>query len=247
MMNEPYPYKMTIIEHLEEFRKRVIISLVFLAGATIFSFVFVRKISDFLRLPALSIVENFVFLAPTEVFTAYLKISILSGFVISLPFILYQLGAFLGPAVSPDKRNSISAWLAISFLLSIAGIMFSYFLALPFALKFLVNFASGAAFPMISIGKYFSFAVAFLLIGAGVFQIPVVMGLLSSIGMLNPSFFRKNRKYAIVVISIISAVITPTQDAMNMLIFAIPMLALYEIGILISWIIEKRSLVRHRT
>jgi sec-independent protein translocase protein TatC len=240
MADEIYPSRMTIIEHLEEFRKRVIISIIFLAGATIFSFAFVQKISDFLRLPALGIVDNFVFLAPTEVFTAYLKISILSGFVISLPFILYQLGAFLMPAISPDKRNLVFTWLTISFLLSITGIMFSYFLALPFALKFLVNFADGAAFPMISIGKYFSFAAAFLLIGAGVFQIPVVMGLLSSIGMLNAHFFRKNRRYAIVIISIISAVITPTQDVMNMLIFAIPMLALYEIGILISWIIEKR-------
>jgi sec-independent protein translocase protein TatC len=128
-----------------------------------------------------------------------------------------------------------------------AGIMFSYFLALPFALKFLISFAAGAAVPMISIGRYFSFAAIFLLMGAAVFQIPVIMGLLSSIGMLSARFFSKNRKYAIVVIFIISAIITPTQDIFNMLIFALPMWALYEIGIFISWIIEKRSLVRHRT
>ncbi|MCX5692718.1 MAG: twin-arginine translocase subunit TatC [Candidatus Omnitrophica bacterium] len=234
--------KMTIIEHLEELRKRIIISLIFFAAAVVFSFIFADKISDILRLPALGIVENFVFVAPTEVFTAYMRISILSGFVISLPFILYQLGMFLTPAIPPDKRNSVFTWLVMSFLLSIAGIMFSYFLALPFALKFLVDFAKGAAFPMISIGRYFSFATAFLLIGAGVFQIPVIMGLLSSIGILNAHFFSKNRKYAIAAISIISAIITPTQDVFNMLIFAVPMWALYEVGILISRIIEKKSL-----
>lgn len=234
-MNEAYSTnKMTVIEHLEELRKRIIISLIFFVAAVSFSFIFVNKISYVLRLPALGIVENFVFVSPTEVFTAYLRISILSGFVLSLPFILYQLGMFLTPAISQDKRNSVFMWLVVSFLLSIAGIMFSYFLALPFSLRFLVDFASGAASPMISIGKYFSFAAAFLLIGAGVFQIPVIMGLLSSIGLLKPYFFRKHRKYAVVVIFIISAIITPTQDMFNMLIFALPMWALYEVGILIS-------------
>jgi sec-independent protein translocase protein TatC len=241
MMNDIYTAsRMTIIEHLEELRRRIIISLVFFVAAVIFSFVFVNKISAIIRLPAIGIVENFIFTSPTEVFTSYVRISLLSGFVVSLPFILYQLGAFLKPAIPADKRNYIFLWLTMSFLLSMAGIMFSYFLALPFALKFLVSFAAGAAVPMISIGRYFSFAVAFLLIGAAVFQIPVIMGILTSIGILNAQFFSKNRKYAIVVISIISAVITPTQDIFNMLVFALPMWLLYEIGIFISWIIEKR-------
>ena len=239
-MNEPYPHKMTIIEHLEELRKRIIASLVFFIAATILSFIFVDKISNILRLPASGIIENFIFLTPTEVFTAYMRMSILAGFVISLPFILIQLGLFLMPAVERDQREAIASWLTISFLLSILGIMFSYFLALPFALKFLVGFAKGAAVPMISIGKYFSFASALLLIGAGIFQIPVIMALLSYIGIFKAAFFSKNRKYAIVVISIIAAVITPTQDVFNMLVFAVPMMALYEAGIVASWIIEKR-------
>jgi len=231
---------MTIIEHLEELRKRIIASLIFFVAATILSFVFVDKISTILRLPALGIIENFIFLTPTEVFTTYLRISILAGFIISLPFILFQIGMFLMPAISPDRRKTISTWLIMSFLLSILGIMFSYFLALPFALKFLINFARDAAVPMISIGKYFSFAGALLLVGAGIFQIPVIMGLLSNIGILSSKFFRKNRKYAIVVIAIIAAIITPTQDIFNMLIFSVPMWSLYEVGIWVSWIIEKR-------
>jgi sec-independent protein translocase protein TatC len=240
MRDDIYPNKMTIIEHLEELRKRIIASLIFFVAATIFSFMFVDKISDILRLPALGIVENFIFLTPTEVFATYLRISILAGFIISLPFILFQLGLFLMPAVSHDKRKTIINWLIVSFSLSMLGIMFSYFLALPFALKFLINFAKDAAFPMISIGKYFSFSGALLLIGAGIFQIPVIMALLSNIGVSNTIFFRKNRKYAIVAIFIIAAIITPTQDIVNMLIFAVPMFALYETGILASWITEKR-------
>src|SRR3989338_10051226 len=118
MADEMYPSKMTIIEHLEELRKRIIISLVFFVIAIIFSFMFVNKISDILRLPALGIVENFIFTSPTEVFTTYLRLSILSGFIISLPFILFQFGLFLMPAISPEKRSVISIWLVMSFLLS---------------------------------------------------------------------------------------------------------------------------------
>ena len=231
---------MSVIEHLEELRKRIIASLIFFVAATILSFVFVDKISGILRLPALSIIENFIFTSPTEIFTTYLRLSILAGFIVSLPFILFQLGLFLMPAVQHDKRKAVVSWLMISFSLSIFGIIFSYFFALPFALKFLINFARDAAIPMISIGKYFSFAGALLLIGAGIFQIPVIMVLLSNIEILNTRFFIKNRKYSIVAIFIIAAVITPTQDIVNMLIFAVPMLVLYEAGILASWVIEKR-------
>lgn len=243
MPDDMYPNKMSIIEHLEELRKRIIFSLGVFIGATVLSFIFVNKISAILRLPATGIIDNFVFTVPTEVFATYMKLAMLSGFIISLPFILFQLGSFLMPAVSKDKREAISSWLIMSFALSIFGIFFSYFIALPFALKFLINFAGDAAMPMISIGKYFSFAGAFLLIGAGIFQIPVIMALLSYIGILNAGFFRKNRKYAIVVISIIAAIITPTQDIFNMLVFALPMWALYEAGIFASWIIEKRRKV----
>lgn len=232
--------KMSVIEHLEELRKHIIISLVFFAGAAILSFVFVDKISGILRLPALGIIDNFIFTAPTEVFTAYLRLSIFSGFIISLPFILFQFGLFLMPAISLEKRSIISIWLVMSFLLSIIGIIFSYFIAIPFALKFLISFAQDAALPMISIGRYLLFTGAFLLIGAGIFQIPVIMGLLTNIGILNANFFHTKRKYAVVVIFIIAALITPTQDIFNMLIFAVPMWVLYEIGVLVSWIIEKR-------
>ncbi|MFA5388791.1 MAG: twin-arginine translocase subunit TatC [Candidatus Omnitrophota bacterium] len=240
-MDGIYPARMSVIEHLEELRRRIIISLIFLVIATVLSFVFVDKISAVLRLPALGIIENFIFTSPAEVFAAYLRLSVLAGFIISIPFILLQLGLFLMPALGAGKKRAVINGLLASFALSISGLIFSYFLALPFALKFLVNFARDAAMPMISIDKYFSFAGALLLVGAAIFQIPVIMGLLSQLGILNAAFFRKNRKYAMVAIFIIAAIITPTQDIVNLLIFSVPMLALYEAGILACAIIEKRK------
>ncbi len=232
--------RMTIIEHLEELRKRIIYSLAFFVTAAVFSFMFVDKISGILRLPAIGVIDNFIFTSPTEVFGVYLRLSMLSGFIISLPFILLQLGFFLMPAVAAGKKEVIISWLVLSLALSMLGIIFSYFIALPLALKFLIGFARGAALPMIAIGKYFSFAGAFLLIGAGIFQIPVIMALLTYLGLFGPGFFNKNRKYAIVSIAILAAIITPTQDIFNMLIFGLPMWVLFEAGVVASLIIEKR-------
>jgi sec-independent protein translocase protein TatC len=140
-----------------------------------------------------------------------------------------------------EKRKSIGIWLVMAFLLAILGILFAYFLAIPFALKFLINFASKAAIPMISIGQYLSFTGALILVGAGIFQIPVAIAFLSEIGIVKNSFLRKNRKYVLILILIISAIITPTQDIFNMLVFAVPMYCLYEIGIFVSWLIEKKK------
>ena len=232
--------KMTIIEHLEELRRRIIISLTFFLAATIVSFVFADKIAYVLKLPSQGLVNDFIFLAPTEVFIVYIRIAMLAGFIASMPFILIHAGLFFMPAISADRKKSISIWLGAAFLLSLAGVLFAYYLAIPFALRFLINFSQGIALPMISIGRYFSFVGAFLLIGAGIFQIPVIIGFLSSIGIVNTRFLTSKRKYTIIAIFIISAIITPTQDIINMLIFALPMICLYEIGLMVSWIIEKR-------
>lgn len=239
-MNEDPAGKMSVIQHLEEVRRRIIACLVIFLASSIVSFIFIDKIVYILRLPSEGIIKDLVFLAPTEAFVSYVRVAVLSGFIISIPFILIQLGLFFMPAISPERQRSVFTWLGSSFLLSIAGIIFSYFLAIPFALKFLINFAEGMAVPMISMGRYFSFISAFLLIGAGIFQIPVIMGLLASMGILKTDFLCKKRKYAIVVILIIAAIITPTQDVFNMFVFALPMWGLYEIGILVTRIIEKK-------
>lgn len=239
-MREENSKKMTIIEHLEELRRRIIICLVFFLIASIISFIFVDRLAYILKLPAEGLIKDFIFLTPTEVFVSYLRIALLSGFIISIPFILIQFGLFFMPAIAIDKRRYISVWLLASFLLSLIGIVFSYFLAIPFTLKFLINFSEDIALPMISIARYFSFASSFLLMGAGIFQLPVIIGLLANIGILNTHFLCKNRKYAIIIIFIIAAVITPTQDIINMLIFSLPMIVLYEIGILVAWLVERR-------
>jgi len=126
-------------------------------------------------------------------------------------------------------------------VLFMTGITFSYCVAIPAALKFLINFGRDVAIPQITLGKYISFFGALILVGGIVFEIPVVMGLLTDAGLIKTRVLREKRHFAVLIIMIFAAVITPTQDVLNMLMFAIPMVLLYEVGLLISKAIERRK------
>jgi len=147
----------------------------------------------------------------------------------------------VSPAVDRNKQINIIVWVVLALFFFISGILFSYYVAFPAALKFLIHFGRDIAVPAIAIHKYISFFVAFMLIGGTIFEIPIIMGLLTDIGLLKPEILRKHRRYAILIILIIAAVITPTQDVVNLMVFSIPMLLLYEVGIIIAGLIEKRK------
>ena len=162
------------------------------------------------------------------------------GFIVSFPVVLYHIWGFLAPAFPKKVRKRVVFWTALALVLFFGGIAFSYFLAIPAALNFLIGFSTGVATAKITLGKYISFFAALILIGGIVFEIPVVIGLLTDAGILKPAILRKKRHYAILVIMIFAAVITPTQDILNMLLFALPMIVLYEVGIIISALIVRR-------
>jgi sec-independent protein translocase protein TatC len=231
--------KLDVVGHLEELRKRILISLLFLSLATVAAFSMGGKIVEIVKLPVKAYVKEFIFISPTEAFTSYFKLSLLAGFAISFPVILYQVWAFISPAFSRKKKIRLSLWLMLSFILFVAGILFAYFLAVPAALKFLLSFGSEISVPMISIGKYISFFGAMVLIGGIVFEIPIVISISVDMGFIKTITLRSKRPVAFILIITAAAIITPTQDIINMMIFALPMYLLYEIGILLAIIIEK--------
>lgn len=233
--------KISVIQHLEELRRRIILSLIFFIAASSAAFVFADKLVNLLKRPASIYSNDFIFLSPTEGFVSYVRVALLFGFVISIPFFLFQTGLFVRPAIPHAKAKTIFIWLSVSFIFALLGAAFSYFIAAPFALRFLLGFALKAAKPMISIGKYLSFVGSFILMGAAIFQIPILMGFLAQINMLGSGFLAKRRKYAILTIFIVAAVITPTQDVINMLIFAGPMWVLFEVGVLVTWFVENKK------
>jgi len=233
--------KLDVISHLEELRRRILGCLLVLAIAAAIAFWQGDRLMTFVKSPILSIADKLIFISPTEAFVAYLKVALLSGFIISFPVILFHTWAFLSPALSGKVKGRMVLWLVLALLLFFAGIAFSYFLAIPVALNFLIGFGRGIAVPMITLGKYISFFGALVLVGGIVFEIPVVMGLLTDAGLLKTRTLRKKRHYAVLAIMVFAAVITPTQDILNMLLFAIPMMLLYEAGILIAAAIERRK------
>lgn len=234
------PKKLDVVSHLEELRRRILISLGILAIASVFAFSQGEKILVLVKKPVETLIPQLIYIGPTEAFASYLKISLLAGFIISFPVMLYHAWAFIAPAISKALQGRMVAWFIFAFLLFIAGVAFSYCLAIPAALRFLINFGEGIAIPQISLGKYISFFGALILVGAVVFEIPVAIGLMTDAGLIGTRILRQKRLYAILAILVFAALITPTQDIVNMLMFALPMILLYEVGILLATIIEKR-------
>lgn len=225
---------LTLTEHLNEIRKRLIISLISLLVSSTLTFSFSAQLLAILKFPAIGVIEKLAFFSPQEPFSIYMRLAFFSGFVISLPIILYQAWIFISPAIEAKFKKYIVYFVVSSFTAFITGGVFAYFVLIPQALKFLLSFAKDGLEPVISAEKYISFVIG-LILGCGlVFQMPILSFILSKFGMINSRFLRGKYKYAVVVIFIAAAIITPTPDAFNMFLFAVPMLFLYEVSIWVS-------------
>jgi sec-independent protein translocase protein TatC len=224
---------MPIISHLEELRTRIIISLVAFMVAIIITWNF----RDYFMLVALfPYPEGFkpVVLDVTERFINYFKVSVVAALILSSPIIMWQLWSFISPALLPKEKRYIVPAVPVIVFLFLTGAAFGYFVLLRFALAFLLNFGSDEIINQIRLDRAISFVTTICLACGAIFQLPVIAFLLSKIGLVSPSFLRKKRKIAILVIFILAAVITPTPDPFNMTLMALPMILLYEISIYVS-------------
>lgn len=226
--------ELSLIEHLTELRKRLIYCLIPFLLAIVFSALFTRSILEFLHLPAKGAIGKLAFFSPQEIAVTYIKIAIFSGLLLTLPVILYQIWRFISPALEERQRRHTINFIFFTWFSFFIGAGFCFFCLLPISLKFLINLAGDDLTPVISVSKYISFVLA-LTLGCGlVFEMPVLTWILTKLKILNAGILRKKRKYAVVIILILAAIITPTTDPFNMFLLAIPMFILYEISIWIS-------------
>ncbi len=223
-------HKSGFIEHLEELRIRIIWCVFSVVVASFVSYSFVDKFISFLARP----VGKLVFIQPVEAFLAYVKLALFCGLFISAPVILYHIISFVAPGLKHKERQYVFIFIPFAVLLFVAGACFAYFVMIPFCIKFLVSFSTPWLQPMISIGSYISFFCMVILIFGIVFEVPAVILFLSKLGIVNPSMLRKNRKYVILAIFIISAIFTP-PDIFSQTLMAIPLWILYEISIFVSY------------
>src|SRR5712671_2953587 len=237
---------MTFFEHLSELRKRIIYSL-YAIGIGAFIGVYVSKyIINWIIRPIIKALTE-AHLDPTLVYThpagylnTYITLGVYIGIVLASPVVLYQVWLFVAPALYKHERSAMTGFVFSTVFLFLAGIAFGYFVTLPYILRFLVSF-QGPIVPLINIDEYFDL-ILMVLLGLGlVFELPVLVFFLSLFGIVTPKFLWKNIRYAILIIAVVAAVITPTPDAMTMLIFMAPMLALYFIGIGVSAMVVRKK------
>ena len=238
--------QMTFFEHLVELRKRIINSLLaVLAGAAIGWFVaprFVNIITVPIRaaLTAHNLNPQLVYTGPTDYLSLLIKLSIYIGIVLASPVILYQVWLFVAPALYRNEKSAVTGFLFSTVFLFLAGIGFAYFLALPHILNFLVGF-QGPVVPLIKIDDYFDLVLLVIVALGLVFELPVLIFFLTLFGIVTPKFLLQNTKYAILVITVVAAIVTPTPDAVTMLLVMGVMTVLYFIGVAVSWGVVRRK------
>ncbi|MFZ6016706.1 MAG: twin-arginine translocase subunit TatC [Nitrospirota bacterium] len=240
--------KVPLTEHLSELRRRIIVSLIaFLIGFVI-AFNYSEDLFRLLTLPLRSGVSSrmspppsLVFLAPAEAFWMHLKVSMIAGLVISLPVIFLQLWKFVSPGLLQKERKYVIPFVIVATIFFLIGAAYCFFLVLPFAIGFLLTYKTGSMTPMLSVGSYVDFCLKFILAFGAIFELPIAIIFFTRIGIVTPKTLSKNRKYAILVAFIVAAILTPTPDAFNQTLMALPMIFMYEAGILLSRIFVRRS------
>lgn len=251
--------KAPLTEHLFELRNRIVVSLI--TVGIIFSVCFYyseyifelltspmrHTVSFSLKSPYISFISsqnpdlNLVFLAPAEAFWMHMKISLVSACIISSPVIFWEIWRFIAPGLLSKEKKYVFPFVFITTFLFLIGALFCFIIILPFAINFLLNYKTQNIKPMISADKYMDFCLKFILAFGAVFELPVIVVFLTRMGIVTTEFLAKNRKYAVLIAFVVAALLTPTPDAFNQTLMAVPIIILYEAGIWASRILNRKK------
>jgi sec-independent protein translocase protein TatC len=238
-------HKMSLTEHLIELRKRLIRSVIILGIGFGVCYYYKDWIFDIITQPLTQVLPKnsyLIYTGLTEAFFVYMKLAFFASLIITSPFILYQIWKFISPGLLPKEKKYVVPFVLSSSLLFISGILFGYFIVLPPAFEFFVSFNNKYLQAMISFKDYLSLFVTFLL-GFGLsFELPIFIFFLTKLGIVNAKMLSKQRKYAILVIFIVAAILTPSPDALSQILMAIPLLFLYEVSIFVARFAEKKKI-----
>jgi len=235
---EEKPFELSIWDHVAELRVRLLRSLIMLVLTTLISFAFAEKLIRFLA-ASIGGLENLLALEVTENISVFMRVSLLSGFIAALPFILYQLLAFIVPGLKKSERKWIYYAIPVATVLFLIGVAFAQFVMLPTAIPFLVGFLGTPTTPRLS--SYVSF-VTNLLFWIGIsFEAPLVVFILAKLNIVSAKGLAKQWRIAIVVIAIMAAFISPTVDPVNMGLLMLPLFGLYLLSILFAVIAQRQD------
>ena len=237
--------RMSLLDHLEELRKRLIYSLVALLAAVFGCFAWSREICLYFARPLYELGllppgQKLAFLSVTDPFLLYFKTSLLAGVFVAAPVILYQVWAFIAPGLYPKERRWAAPFVILGWVFFLAGGVFAYQVAFPLAVQFLMEM--GREFTaVLTADKYYGLLLTIML-GLGLmFELPIVLVLLAKIGLVTPRFLMKNFRWAVLIIFVVAAIITPTSDIVNLCVFALPTIALYLLGTAAAWLLTRKK------
>jgi sec-independent protein translocase protein TatC len=235
--------KLPLTAHLQELRKRLILSFIAVGVGFILCYALAQPIFDILAKPLLRVMPaggSLIFTSVAEAFFTYMKVAFIAGLILTSPFILYQIWAFVAPGLYQKEKRYVVPFVLGGSLFFTMGVLFGYFVAIPIGFKFLLGYATDFIKPMPSMKEYLSFSIKFLLAFGLVFEFPVVLVLLARIGVIDAKMLARQRKYAILLIFVFAAVMTP-PDIVSQVLMALPLIGLYELSILLSKIFGKKS------
>lgn len=231
-----------VMEHLDELRTRLVrCALALLAGMLVCFALFQEQLTEIVMGPFMALNQNMIYTQFAEGFMFQLKIALLGGVVMASPIIIWQILRFILPALYSNEKKVFLLMTFFGILLFVGGVCFGYFLVLEPIMRTLIKLAGTDLTPMITANSYMSFVLGFLIPFGLVFEIPMVVYFLTTVGVITPDMLTKNRKYVLLVVLVIAAMLTP-PDIVSQLCMAAPMLLLYELGIQISKFVYKRKM-----
>lgn len=237
--------EMPFLDHLEELRWRILWSLLAIAIGAVVGFMLVHYagVMDILYSPYEALFggeHQLIYLKPTDAFFLTLKVGILAGVILVFPIIVYHIWSFLSPALKKEEKRVIIPSLYMGLVLFVLGVLMAYYIALPISLQFLTGFLEDIMVPSWTAQYYFGFTLQLLVAFGVIFELPVLVMILSVLGLVTPAFLRSKRRHAILLITILAALISPGDVIMVTVLMMVPLIILYEFSILLSVMIYRK-------
>jgi len=237
--------RMSFLEHLDELRKRIVNSLIAVGVGILITFTFIQKIYSFLMAPTMKVLppgSRLMYTEPGEAFSLYIQLSMIVGALLASPVIMYQVWRFIAPGLYSNEKRLAIPFVLLSVIGLVGGAVFNHYIMFPWMMRFFAGFNTQDLLFMPKLDAVFSLYTKFLLAMAAVFQMPTLVYFLAKMKLITARFLIAKFKYAVLIIFVLSAVITPTGDPVTQSVFAAPMIGLYVLGIAIAWLVGPKGL-----
>src|SRR5262245_1630053 len=235
--------KMSFLEHLDELRKRIIYSAISIGIGFLIAFLFIQQLFDFVMKPlkaGLPAGDKLIYTEPTEAFVLYIQIAAIAGLVIALPLVMTQVWLFIAPGLYAHEKKVAIPFIAMSSIFFIAGAAFSHYVVFPLTWKFFVSFTSDYLTFMPRIEPAFALYIKMILAFGLVFQMPTIVLFLARMGVVTAGFMWRHTQYALLIIVIVSAIVTPDGGGVSLVAMSVPLFFLYLFSIALAWIFGKK-------